>query len=86
MWYKGQPVECDICGLGHVARDCPVRGKCRRCLQPGHIAQNCRNPPQAWGDIGSSVGGVINDIADPTPADAAALTTSSATAEAMEVS
>lgn len=26
VWYKGQPIECDICGLGHVAKDCPVRG------------------------------------------------------------
>ena len=41
--------------------------------------------PQAWGDVGSSVGGVINDTAAPTPAEEAALAAPSATAEAMEV-
>ena len=30
-WYVGQPVECDICQGGHVSKNCPVKGKCRRC-------------------------------------------------------
>ena len=28
-----------------MAKDCLVSGKCRRCLQLGHIARNCHNPP-----------------------------------------
>ena len=30
-WYVGQPVECDICQGGHVSKNCPLKGKCRRC-------------------------------------------------------
>ena len=32
-WYVGQPIECDICRGAHVAKDCPIRGKCRNCRQ-----------------------------------------------------
>lgn len=43
--YYGQAVECDICErLGHVARDCPLKGKCLWCHQPGHLARECVNP------------------------------------------
>ena len=48
-WYVGQPIECDICRGAHVAKDCPMRGKCRNCRQEGHLAKDCPNPPQAWG-------------------------------------
>ena len=65
-----------------MAKDCLVRGKCRRCLQLGHIARNCHNPPRAWGDVQSSVGGIINDNPDPILAEAAATTDA---AEVMEV-
>ena len=40
--YYGQPLECDICNkTGHIARDCPLKGKCRRCLQAGHLERDC---------------------------------------------
>ena len=48
-WYVGQPFECDICRGAHVAKDYPMRGKCRNCRQEGHLAKDCPNPPQAWG-------------------------------------
>ena len=69
-WYRGQPVTCDLCGeIGHVLSQCPIRGKCRRCREPGHLARDCNRP--AWDtrdpppDVGSA-------NADPTPAEAAA--------------
>ena len=33
VWYKGQPLVCDICNGNHKAADCPLKGKCRRCHQ-----------------------------------------------------
>ena len=42
VWYKGQPVVCDICNTeGHTAGTCPLKGKCRLCLEPGHMARSC---------------------------------------------
>ena len=78
VWYRGQPVECDICGKsGHVSKVCPLKGKCRRCLQPGHLARNCKNAPRAWGTAplsGDAVPSPVSSVAsqDPTPAEAAA--------------
>ena len=72
VWYRGQPIECDICGKGHVSKVCPVRGKCRRCLEPGHVARDCKNPPKAWDIVSSSgVAAAVSVAAsqDPTPAD-----------------
>ena len=69
-WYRGQPVTCDLCGeIGHVLSQCPIRGKCRRCREPGHLARDCNRP--AWNardpppDVGSA-------NVEPTPAEAAA--------------
>lgn len=45
IWYKEQPIECDICHEGHKAAQCPFKGKCFRCRQPGHLSREC---PQAW--------------------------------------
>ena len=46
VWYKGQPLVCDICNGNHKAADCPLKGKCRRCHQAGHFVRNCPKP--AW--------------------------------------
>ena len=52
VWYCRQPIVCDICGGGHVSRNCPLKGKCCVCNQEGHYA---RNFPSArgddWGDV-----------------------------------
>ena len=49
--YRGQPRSCYICRADdHRAYACPIRGKCRTCLRPGHIARDCptvRDPPYA---------------------------------------
>ena len=52
VWYRGQHVECDICGAGHVSRVCPMRNKCRFCGEEGHFARNCpgRNS-EGWGEV-----------------------------------
>lgn len=47
VWYRGQPKTCRICNAGdHEAPTCPLKGKCRRCHQDGHMARDCQN---AWG-------------------------------------
>ena len=47
VWYRGQPILCNICAtLGHKAVSCPYKNKCRLCQQEGHFARNCPNP---WG-------------------------------------
>ena len=40
--YPGQAPECDICyDLGHIAKNCPLRGKCLECRQSGHLRRDC---------------------------------------------
>ena len=73
VWYVGQPLECDICSRGDISRDCPMRGKCRHCGKPRHLARACKNPPRVCdvltqnNDESSSSSASV----DPTPAEAA---------------
>ena len=47
VWYKGQPLVCNLCGVqGHKSANCPNKDKCRLCGEAGHFARQCRN---AWG-------------------------------------
>ena len=79
-WYVGQPVECDICQGGHVSKNCPLKGKCRRCLESGHMARDCKNPPKSWGtrvssgdiavEASGTAGGAAAGFLDPNPAEA----------------
>ena len=42
VWYRGQPVYCDICKAGtHLASGCPFKGKCLSCEGVGHLARQC---------------------------------------------
>ena len=53
VWYKGQPVRCNICrDVGHLAASCPNKGLCRRCKEPGHTAGQCS---KAWNTAQTSV-------------------------------
>ena len=79
-WYVGQPVECDICQGGHASKNCPLKGKCRRCLESGHMARDCKNPSKSWGarvssggiavEASGTAGGAAAGVLDPTPAEA----------------
>ncbi len=42
VWYRGQPVYCDICKADtHLASSCPFKGKCLSCEGVGHLARHC---------------------------------------------
>lgn len=50
--YYGQVPECDICKeTGHIAKNCPIKGKCRKCFQPGHLARDCPTVPRTWSEV-----------------------------------
>ena len=69
--YYGQVVECDNSErLGHFAWDCPLKGKCLWCHQPGHLARQCVNP-RAYS----------SDIPDDRPADTPLIATPSQVAQ-----
>ena len=73
VWYRGQPVECDICGEGHVSCMCPLRGKCRFCKEEGHFACNCPNHNRNdWGEVSADGTAPANAEEGPaTPVDSA---------------
>ena len=54
MYSVGQPTECGICREALIAKNCPYRGKRRRCMQEGHMARDCTNPPNVWGTTGAN--------------------------------
>ena len=69
VWYREQPVTCDICSGEHIASVCPLRGKCTRCHQEGHVRRDCSLP--AWQPPPPVVGSAS---ADPMPAESLILT------------
>ena len=71
VWYRDQPLCCDICKGPHRVTDCDLRGKCRRCGEEGHFARACPRPWARTGDAASRA----SYPADPTPAEAAGCAT-----------
>ena len=67
VWYRDQPLQCDICHGNHKVSECDLRGKCRRCRQEGHFSRNC---PVPWGRTDNVVPWV-SPVSDPSPAEAA---------------
>ena len=59
VWYRGQPVTCDVCREeGHVAAKCSRKGTCFNCRQPGHMARDCPDRSDgrgAWGQPSKGV-------------------------------
>ena len=41
VFYGGQPPFCEICRGEHLTSRCPLKGRCRRCREPGHLGRNC---------------------------------------------
>ena len=78
VWYRGQPVKCDICREpGHKAADCPSRGKCFICKEVGHLSSECSRrvdvpgtevasqfPPCAQASEGDGSGCPAEDLRD----------------------
>lgn len=47
LWYKGQPLICNLCNVqGHKSVDCPNWDNCRGCGESRHFALSCPSP---WG-------------------------------------
>ena len=65
VWYKGQPLVCDICNDNHKAADC------KRCHEAGYFVRNCPKPvwyvpgrPETDADSDDDIvdGGNDNDV------------------------
>ena len=67
VWYRDQPLQCDICSGNHKVSECDLCAKCRRCRQEGHFSRNC---PVPWGRTDTVVPRVP-PASDSTPAEAA---------------
>ena len=67
VWYREQPLRCDICSGPHKVASCPMRGKCMKCHKEGHIRRDC---PVIWRTTPASSPVDSSDPVDPTPAEA----------------
>ena len=66
--YAGQQQVCDLCAApGHIARVCPLKGKCFQCGLEGHLSRDC---PQRAGYRARD--DAVEVVPDPTPAEARA--------------
>ena len=87
--YYCQTVEC----LGHVARDCPLQGKCLWCHRSGHLVRECVNrradSSDVPGDRPADPASVASPsvVAQPTPlADSNSVSTDSSASVSSPVS
>ena len=69
VWFKGQPIICNLCNVQGHKSTCPDKDKCRLCKQPGHLARNCPNP---WGTTPGTTPGTSEAESRVTATDRAA--------------
>lgn len=68
VWYKGQPLVCNLCGVqGHKSSACPNCDKCRRSGHSDHFACAC---PRTLEDPGEDENQVSEKVAGTSGADA----------------
>ena len=67
VWYREQPLRCDIYSEPHKVASCPLRGKCMKCHQEGHVRQDC---PIVWHSTPASLPVVLSHPVNPTLAEA----------------
>lgn len=76
VWYRDQLLTCLICSLRHRVSDCPLRGRCRRCRQPGHFARDCTASAPSSAPVSSDVPVSSSAVSTPVPPDDASVSES----------
>lgn len=67
VWYREQPLHCDIYSEPHKVAPCPMLGKCMKGHKEGHVHREC---PNLWLSTSAPSPVGLADPVNPTPAEA----------------